>query len=352
MLSLLRLAQGRVEEAATSIRRAIDERSPAPSWMASPNSPVARLALLPAAVEVLLAAGDTAGARRAADELTQLSDQFKTASARASAASAEGAVALAEGAVETAAHHLREAAQLWAEVDAPYELARTRLVLADAYRRDNAADRAVLEVRAARVVFEALGARLDQQRSDELLKELQASGQALPTGMATTRVVRTFMFTDIVESTRLAESLGDAEWDTVIRAHDRVIRASAAEHGGVEVKATGDGFFVAFPDTDGAIQAAIGMQRLLTQEAADSRPTLPAVRIGIHRAEANRVGLDYVGSGVNQAARIGGAANGGEILVSTVTLTDVRREVPTSDRRSLTLKGIGQPVEVASVDWR
>ena len=78
----------------------------------------------------------------------------------------------------------------------------------------------------------------------------------------------------------------------------------------------------------------------------------PAVRIGIHQAQANRVGLDYAGIGVNQAARIGAAAEGGEILVSASSLATARSSPAESARRRVSLKGISEPVEVASVAWR
>ena len=110
------------------------------------------------------------------------------------------------------------------------------------------------------------------------------------------------------------------------------------------------GFF-AFADADQALEAAIAMQRRL----ADHRRQegfAPEVRIGIHLAEANRVGLDYHGAGVNLASRITDAAGGGEILVSASSLGAVRRSYAESGRREASLKGFSQPVEVVSVDWR
>ena len=113
----------------------------------------------------------------------------------------------------------------------------------------------------------------------------------------------------------------------------------------------GDGFFLAFPTTDDAIEAAIAIQRRFDDSVA-ARGFAPAVRIGIHRAEANRVGLDYTGSGVNLAARVDAAATGGEILVTVPTLETSRRASVQSERRSLELKGLTAPVEVASLEWR
>jgi class 3 adenylate cyclase len=129
------------------------------------------------------------------------------------------------------------------------------------------------------------------------------------------------------------------------------LRAAAAEQGGEEVKATGDGFFITFTDADQAIEAAIAMQRRLA-EHRQSAGFAPEVRIGIHRAEANRIGLDYAGTGVNQASRIGAAAGGGEVLVSSLTLAGARHAFREVSRRTVELKGLSAPVEVVSVDWR
>jgi class 3 adenylate cyclase len=166
-----------------------------------------------------------------------------------------------------------------------------------------------------------------------------------------TRLVRTFVFTDIVDSTRLTDALGDEAWGSLIRWHDGTIRALAAEHGGEDIKATGDGFFLAFPETDDAIETAIAIQRRFDEQRR-SQGFAPAVRIGVHRAEANRTGLDYTGRGVNLAARVEAAAAGGEILVSGETLEGARRSFREVNRRSVELKGFTEPVDVVAIDWR
>jgi class 3 adenylate cyclase len=342
--SLLRLAQGKVDGAVASITRALNEPAPA-SWFGPPGSELYRLRLLPAKVEIALAAGDFQTARAAADELATLAERFKTLPARAAALTAAGAVELAEGDASSAVATLREAVSRWSELEAPYDQARARMILADAFAATGAPDRAAVE-RRARDTFERLGATLDLKRAEATLAGTDAGSM----GTATQRVVRTFMFTDIVGSTRLAESLGDDVWDRLIRWHDQTLRAAAAEQGGEEVKDTGDGFFMAFPDADAAIQAAMSMQRRLAAHGAEHAAEL-AVRIGVHQAQANRVGLDYAGIGINQAARIGDAAEGGEILVSAPTLEGVRHAYPESSRRSVELKGISAPVEVVSIAW-
>jgi class 3 adenylate cyclase len=348
-LSMLRLAQGRVAAAAESIRRATTEPGRS-SWRAPTDSAMYRLTVLPAQVEILIAAGDLAGARAAADELSSLADRFGTPAAKASAASGIGAMALAEGDAATAGERLREAIGYWTQLDAPYEVARTRMVLADAYLAQDQGDRAAIEARTARDAFERLGALLDLRKADAVLAGMAAVPDAQPLGMTTTRTLRVFMFTDIVDSTLLAEVMGDAAWDQVIRIHDLLLRSAVAEQGGEEVKATGDGFFLAFADADQALEAAVTIQRRLA-EHREAQGFVPAVRIGIHQAEANRIGLDYAGTGVNQASRIGGAAKGGEVLVSAATLQAARHSFAESGRRTVELKGISAPVEVASIDW-
>ena len=77
----------------------------------------------------------------------------------------------------------------------------------------------------------------------------------------------------------------------------------------------------------------------------------PGIRIGLHRAEANRSGLDYIGSGVNQAARISAEATESEVLISVSSLQEARHSFREVGRRTLALKGIPDPVEVASIAW-
>ena len=348
MLSLLRLAQGKTTAAVDSIRRALTEPG-RPSWRMATDSAVYRLTLLPAQVEILVEAGDVAGARGAADELAALADKFNTPAVRANAASSLGLVALAEGKLEEAGTRLREAIALWTGLDAPFEAARMRLALAEAYSSEP--DRAAIEARTARDAFERLGAALDLRRAEAVVAALAGAPDATPLGTATTRVERAFMFTDIVDSTRLAETLGDEAWDGLLRWHDRALRESVAEQGGEVVKATGDGFFVAFADADHAIEAAVTIQRRLAEHRR-SAGFAPAVRIGIHQAEVNRVGLDYTGSGVNQASRVGAAADGDEILVSATTFAVARHAFAEGGRRTVELKGLAKPVEVVSVTWR
>jgi class 3 adenylate cyclase len=346
-LALLRLAQGRTADAAASIRRALEEPGRTTSWGLPPGTDIDRLSLLPAQAEIALAADDPVTARAAADELIRLKDRYDTTTSRAVAAFVEGLVLTAEGRAAESVRRLRESIALWTELDAPWESARARFGLAGAYEALGDTDAATLEARSAGAAFEALGAELDRRRAEELLRRMGEVrlGPSLQGG-----AIKTFVFTDIVDSTRLAELLGTDAWAELIRWHDETLRSLVVEHGGQVVKGTGDGFFLAFDEPGPAIDLAIAIQRRLAQQR-QMQGFAPAVRIGLHRGPARRRGLDYFGLGVNEAARIGSIAEGGEILASSETLAAARRASAASAPRTVTLKGISAPVEVARISW-
>jgi class 3 adenylate cyclase len=165
----------------------------------------------------------------------------------------------------------------------------------------------------------------------------------------TQRVQRTFMFTDIVGSTNLLEAMGDEAWQSLLDWHDRLLRSMFSENRGEEITAIGDGFFVAFESPDDALACAVAIQRGL----AEHRKTAgfaPQVRIGVHASDATRVGRNFTGKGVHEAARIGALAEGSEILASVDTATGGR--YPMSESKAVTVKGIADPIDVVTVDWR
>lgn len=162
------------------------------------------------------------------------------------------------------------------------------------------------------------------------------------------RVMKTFMFTDVVGSTNLVEALGDEAWDTLLRWHDSALREVFTAHQGREISTTGDGFFVSFDSPEEAVAAAIAIQRRL-QEHRQRNGFAPQVRIGLHATDAKQVGANYRGKGVHEASRIAGVAKGGEIVASVGT---VGSTFSASEPRRETLKGLSEPLEVVSVDWR
>jgi class 3 adenylate cyclase len=162
------------------------------------------------------------------------------------------------------------------------------------------------------------------------------------------RVLKTFMFTDIVGSTNLVEVLGDEAWDTLLQWHNAALREVFGAHEGEEISTTGDGFFVSFDSPEQAIAAAIAVQRRLAEHRR-SAGFAPQVRIGLHASDATRVGGDYRGRGVHEAARIAALAGSGEIIASAATIGDGQR---TSDPRSVMLKGLSAPIDIVNVEWR
>ena len=347
-LSLLRMAQGRTQVAADGIREAIERPPRTPNWHAPPGSALYRMPLLRAQVEIALAAGDEATARAALEQLESISDQFGSTAIGAATADARGRLQLHSGQADEAITFLRDAVDAWTDLDAPYEAARARVALAEALAAAGRPDSAAMELHAARSVFEDLGAALELRRADEIRAELGIASE--PSVVEGRREVRTFAFTDIVDSTRLGEAMGDAAWRAVLRRHDETVRTVVAEHGGEVVKHTGDGFFLAFADAGRAIEAMIALQRRLAAHRAREGFS-PTVRIGVHAAEATRSGTDYLGTGVTLAARIGAAAQGSEILVSRATLEGVRRSFGVTGDRTLELKGISTPTEAVSIGW-
>jgi len=336
-LSLLRHCQGGTDAAATMIKRALSEQS----W-----DRLSRARLLPAQVEIGIAAEDLESARGAAEELDAIAADYGTPALQAFAACASGALQLAEGDANAAQQTLRQGIRLWQEIEAPYEAARARMLLAQAYRAQSCLDEAAIELQAARSTFEKLGAVLDAVRAAELI-----AANAGPVSAPSSRATRTFMFTDIVKSTNLLEAIGDEGWEDVLRWHDQALRALFAAHGGEEIKHGGDGFFVAFPEAAAAMDCAVGIQRTLAEHRR-GQGFAPQVRIGLHACEATRRGRDYGGKGVHEAARIAALAEGGEILASQETHMGSAGRFPVSAARTVSVKGISKPLQVVAVEWR
>jgi ATP/maltotriose-dependent transcriptional regulator MalT len=150
-LAQLRLAQGRGDAALAAIRRASAEI----------HEPLKRAALLPAHVEIALAEGDVDEARTACLELRELAQKYESPMLGAMVAHARGAVALAEGDARGALVSLRDAQRAWLELDAPYEVARTRMLLARACSALGDEEAAALEREAACDILRRLGATHD-----------------------------------------------------------------------------------------------------------------------------------------------------------------------------------------------
>lgn len=158
-LAQLRLAQSQPNAAEASIRRAVTESA----------DPLRRAVLLPAYVEIMLVAGELDEARTACDELETVAQHYSSGLLDAIAAYERGAVELAAGDAPRALELLRRALDAWRTLEAPYEVARTRLLIGEACLALEDADACALELEAALADFVRLGALPDAARIERLL---------------------------------------------------------------------------------------------------------------------------------------------------------------------------------------
>ena len=299
-LALLRLAEGKTSASFASIKSAVAGQT---------RERLVRARLLPALVEIAIAAQDLATAAGGVEDLAAIARDYGSLALEATALSSRAALHLARAESVEAVALLRESLQLWNDLEAPYEAARTRRRLGEAFRGVGDFDNAALELDTARAVFERLGARPELARADELLAQ-SGGGRRF-----TERAGRTFMFTDMMKSTALVEAIGDEAWTDLVRWHDQTLRGLVSRHAGEEVDHAGDGFFIAFPDP-------------------------------------MRAGGKYKGKGAHEAARMGALAAGGEIVISAQTLDASQPRAPAANPRTVNLKGISEPVTVYTLQWQ
>jgi len=128
----------------------------------------------------------------------------------------------------------------------------------------------------------------------------------------------TILFTDLVGSTALTQRLGDAAAQEMLRAHNTIIRDRLREHGGTELKNTGDGFMASFPSASRALECAIAIQKALAGYNDGRKEQAILVRIGLNAGEPVAEEADLFGTAVQAAARIAARARPEQILVSDV----------------------------------
>jgi len=332
--ALLQLARGDKAGAAAAIRRALQ----------SVRDRVSRGRLLPAQVEIAVAGSDLDTAAGAVKELEGLAQDFDRPLFRAEAATAAGRLALARGQAAEAANQLVAAVQEWTVVDAPFEAAQSRVLLAKAHTAEGDLAAARLELETAKGIYERLGAQAAALETGHLLDSLNEERQPSAAGH------RTYLFTDIVQSTNLVEAIGDDAWSELVGWHDRALRTLFTAHGARDVESRGDGFFAIFEGAGPAIDCAIAIQRALS-EHRKHHGFAPKVRVGVHAAPSHQVEDGYHGVGVHVAARIAALAEADQILASTSSVRDLPN-LKLSERHEVTLKGIQHPVEVVAIPWR
>jgi predicted ATPase/class 3 adenylate cyclase len=172
------------------------------------------------------------------------------------------------------------------------------------------------------------GQRLSASSADATISTAVASQS--PTGTSVRELPAgtvTFLFTDIEGSTRLWETESAAMARSLVL-HDQTLHAAFEHHGGVLVSAMGDGMAVAFSSAVRAVGAALETQRVLRAANWPAGTGMLNVRMGLHTAEAVLRHGEYLNQPLNRCARLMAAAHGGQILISDVTETLVRSELP------------------------
>jgi len=194
--------------------------------------------------------------------------------------------------------------------------------------------------------------------------ELVTEGTLAPDGGSTRRVTAedvaaavqpsllTILFTDLVESTKMAHALGDDTAVRILGVHDELVRRSVAANGGREVKHTGDGIMAAFPSAAGGVQAAVDIMRGIAEHNAGVDEPELLIRIGLNAGEPLASGGDLYGLAVSLAARLCDAADPSTILASeAVRVLCLGKGKQFEDCGQRTFKGIETPVGICRVLW-
>ncbi len=164
--------------------------------------------------------------------------------------------------------------------------------------------------------------------------------------------IRTVLFTDIVDSTAVTQSMGDEAAMALFDVHNSVVRNALANSSGREVKHTGDGIMASFVSAASAVRCAIQIQRKLDRHA-EANPERPLkVRVGAAAGEPVEQNNDLFGSTVQLAARLCGHAQPEQILVSNA-IPDlcIGKGLLFEDVGEVVLKGFGSPVRAHAAVW-
>jgi len=173
--------------------------------------------------------------------------------------------------------------------------------------------------------------------SDRIIGEIEEFLTGHRSAPILDRVLATVLFTDIVDSTARADSLGDQAWHDLLEAHDRAVRRELQRFRGNEVKALGDGFLATFDGPARAIHCARAIHDALSSVGVD-------VRIGAHTGEVEFVDNDVRGVAVTIASRVAGFGGAHDVLVSrTVKDLVAGSGISFEDFGTHTLKGIPDP---------
>ncbi len=160
----------------------------------------------------------------------------------------------------------------------------------------------------------------------------------------------TVMFSDIVNSTALANAMGDALWVSIVRNHIAMVEKFVTDAGGRLIKSLGDGTMSTYSTSHAALEVAQQIQR---ENAATTRERPLQLRIGVHSGETIQTKDDFFGSVVNKAARIASAASPGEIRISEATslMAGSRPDFTYTDPVNIELRGFEGSHTLLRLGW-
>jgi class 3 adenylate cyclase len=159
----------------------------------------------------------------------------------------------------------------------------------------------------------------------------------------------TLVFTDVVGSTALSQSMGNKGWSDLITDHFDSVRKIVEDERGTVVKTLGDGGMYVFSSGASALRAAIGIQTAVSESDTDHL----RLRMGVHTGDVMQGDGDYLGLTVNKAARVAAAARGDQVLVSSTTFDMVdTTEFEFGEPITVEFKGIDGPHLLRPLTWQ
>jgi class 3 adenylate cyclase len=165
--------------------------------------------------------------------------------------------------------------------------------------------------------------------------------------------IRTILFTDMVNSTTLTQSLGDEAALAILGVHDTIVRDALSALGGREVKHTGDGIMASFISAAAAVRCAIQIQRELDKHAKTNPGRSLKVRVGAAAGEPVEQHDDLFGATVQLASRLCARAQPEQILVSNaIAELCLGKGLLFEDLGEVSLKGFGYPVRAHAAAWK
>ena len=195
------------------------------------------------------------------------------------------------------------------------------------------------------VESEVLGAFLGQGDTSQV-------GAAVYRDGSLDSAFRTVLFTDIADSTRLTQQLGDVAARSLFKVHDQIMRDALVSCHGSEVKHTGDGMMAVFVSASHAIECATAVQRAIAAHNDRNHERPIGVRIGMSAGEPVVEGHDFFGAAVQVARRVCDEADAGRIFVSSVVRDlCMGKDYRFVDQGVRSLKGFDEPLRVYEVAW-